>query len=208
MIHGAKKQTAIFVAPLAVWTDFAPVCRWAHTYTMVWVTGFYTLAETEKTIESRLSGLEIDFTSQAAIANLYRAANSVRKYFSNTVLRSNDLSWTGFVVLWVVWIWPGIEVRHAAEEAGISKSTLSGVVRTMEGRSLMRREIDPTDRRLVHLELTDQGDRMMLDLFPRFNGEESFAVSPLSSKGVQELTKSLKAIVTHLEANMPETMGE
>ena len=175
---------------------------------MLCVTGFYTLAETEKTIESRLSGLEIDFTSQAAIANLYRAANSVRKYFSNTVLRSNGLSWTGFVVLWVVWIWPGIEVRHAAEEAGISKSTLSGVVRTMEGRSLMRRQVDPVDRRLVHLELTEAGGLMMVELFPKFNGEEAFAVSPLNAKKVQELTKSLKAIVSHLEANMPDSFED
>ncbi len=72
----------------------------------------------------------------------------------------------------------------------------------------MRRQVDPVDRRLVHLELTEAGGLMMVELFPKFNGEEAFAVSPLNAKKVQELTKSLKAIVAHLEANMPDSFDD
>lgn len=62
----------------------------------------------------------------AAVANIYRAASAVRQHLENSVLRGSDLTWTAFVVLWVVWVWGESETRHVAEEAGISKGTLTG----------------------------------------------------------------------------------
>ncbi len=164
------------------------------------MTGFYTLNETEKTITEKLSGLPIDFQAQATVANLYRAANATRKYFTNTVLKEYDLSWTGFVVLWVVWIFDGIETRHAADEAGISKSTLSGIIKTMESRGLIERQFDSADKRLVHLHLTKEGDETMVELFPKFNLKEVETVSPLERREVEDLGQSLKRIITHLES--------
>ncbi|MDA8026060.1 MAG: MarR family winged helix-turn-helix transcriptional regulator [Actinomycetota bacterium] len=164
------------------------------------MTGFYTLNETEKTISEKLSGLPIDFQAQATVANLYRAANATRKYFTNTVLKDYDLSWTGFVVLWVVWIFDGIETRHAADEAGISKSTLSGIIKTMESRGLLERRFDASDKRLVHLHLTQNGGATMVELFPKFNLKEVETVSPLDKGGVDQLGHMLKSIITHLES--------
>ena len=37
--------------------------------------------------------------------DIYRAAGSVRNHFERTVLQPHDLTWTAWVVLWVVWIW-------------------------------------------------------------------------------------------------------
>ena len=64
------------------------------------------------------------------------------------MLRAYDITWTGFVVLWVVWIWDGMETRHAAEAAAISKATLTGVVKTLEARGWMRSAGRADDRRL------------------------------------------------------------
>jgi DNA-binding MarR family transcriptional regulator len=75
----------------------------------------------------------------AVVANIYRAAAAVRQHLENSVLRGCDLTWTSFVVLWVVWIWGESETRHVAEEAGISKGTLTGVARTLESRGLIKR---------------------------------------------------------------------
>ncbi|HEX6969175.1 MAG TPA: MarR family winged helix-turn-helix transcriptional regulator [Micromonosporaceae bacterium] len=163
------------------------------------MTGHHTLSETERAVATHLRGLGIDLTAQAAVSNLYRAANAIRSHVSKTVLREADLTWTSFVVLWVVWMWDGIETRHAAAEAAISKATLTGVVRTMERRGLLRRSGDPDDRRLVRLSLTDTGRQLMVELFPRFNAEESYIVSRLSRNRLAELTEGLRTIVEHLE---------
>lgn len=148
--------------------------------------GPHTLAETESTVTSRLSGLELDYQAMAVTSNLFRAANAVRNHLERTVLSSVDLTWTAFVVLWVAWIWESAETRMIAEEAGVSKATLSGVLSTLERRELVTRTRGEKDGRLVIVELTPAGKRLMKKLFPRFNAEER-NVTRLIPEGQREL---------------------
>jgi len=151
----------------------------------------HTLAETEKAMSTHVSELPLNFPAAAAVSSLYRAANAVRLHLTNSVLREHGLSWTGFVVLWVVWIWDGLETRRAADNAAISKATLTGVVKTLESRGLIARR--------VNLELTPSGVALMKELYPAFNAAEAEIVSGLSPRSVAELTDSLRSIVTELE---------
>jgi DNA-binding MarR family transcriptional regulator len=160
----------------------------------------HTLAETEKAMNAHVTGLAPNFPASAAVSSLYRAANAVRLHLTNTVLRDRGLSWTGFVVLWVVWIWDRVETRHAAESAAISKATLTGVVKTLEARGLIVREVSEVDRRMVNLALTPDGVKLMEELYPVFNAAEADVVSGLSERSIKELTRSLRRIVTDLEA--------
>jgi hypothetical protein len=57
------------------------------------------------------------------------AAAATRHHFENSVLREVELTWTGFVVLWVVWIFGETETRMVAKEAGISNGPLTGASR-------------------------------------------------------------------------------
>ena len=159
----------------------------------------HTLAETELAMSDHVGLLALDFPAANAVSSLYRAANAVRNHLTNTVLGKHDLTWTGFVVLWVVWIWDGMETRHVAESAGISKATLTGVVRTLESRGWIIREGDTRDRRLVHLRLTQAGATLMTELYPAFNSVESEVISVLSKREVRGMTRSLRTIVTSLE---------
>jgi MarR family transcriptional regulator, organic hydroperoxide resistance regulator len=160
----------------------------------------HTLAETEKAMSAHVSDLPINFPAAAAVSSLYRASNAVRLHLTNSVLREHGLTWTGFVVLWVVWIWDGLETRRAAANAAISKATLTGVVKTLEARGLITRRVSNTDRRLVNLELTPAGATLMKELYPAFNAAEAEVVSGLSPRKLTELTNSLRSIVTDLEA--------
>ena len=86
------------------------------------------------------------------------------------------------MVLWVVWIWDGLETRRAADSAAISKATLTGVVKTLESRGLIARRVSDTDRRLVNLELTPSGVALMKELYPAFNAAEAEVVSDCRQK--------------------------
>lgn len=157
------------------------------------------LAATERAVAERISGMPVDLAAMAAIQNLYRAANAVRNHLERTVLAPHQLTWTGWVVLWVVWIWGGIESRHAAVEAGISKGTLTGVVKTLQARGLLRRRTHPDDARRVLLNLTPEGEALMAEVFPRFNGQESALTSSLGDASRLELARLLRVIVADLE---------
>ncbi|MBU2667333.1 MarR family transcriptional regulator [Actinoplanes bogorensis] len=158
-----------------------------------------TLVETERAMREHVESLGLDFEAALAVSSVYRAANAVRSYAWNDVLRPYDLTWTGFVVMWVVWIFDGLETRRAAEAAAISKATLTGVVKTLEARGWMRKVGRADDRRLVEIHLTDQGRELMQELYPRFNAIEAKVVGRLSRGDIGAMTSSLREIVITIE---------
>jgi DNA-binding MarR family transcriptional regulator len=163
------------------------------------MSGQRTLTETERAINQRLSSIPIDTEAMAAVSNVYRAASALRGHFERTTLAAHHLTWTTWVVLWVVWIWDEIETRHVAEEAAISKGTLTGVAGTLENRGLLQRRTHPTDGRRVLLSLTPKGTRLMKSLFPKFNAQEVAVIAPLNREETQALTSALRKIVMTLE---------
>jgi MarR family transcriptional regulator, organic hydroperoxide resistance regulator len=161
---------------------------------------YRTLSATEAAVNERLAAMTLDMPAMAAVSNVYRAAGAIRNHFEHTVLAPYNLTWTGWVVLWVVWIWQEIETRHVAAEAGISKGTLTGVAGTLEKRSLLQRRAHPDDARRVLLRLTPPGRQLMTELFPLFNKQEALVVESLSADEIQVLAAALRKIVVDLES--------
>jgi len=168
------------------------------------VPGHRSITEAEKLAEAKLGGIPVRHDQMAVVANIYRAASAVRQHLENSVLRGVDLTWTAFVVLWVVWIWGESETRHVAEEAGISKGTLTGVARTLEGRGLIRRADHPSDGRLVLLSLTEEGQQLMQRVFPAFNDEEAFVTDRLSDEECRTVADGLRRVVLQVEGSGEE----
>jgi DNA-binding MarR family transcriptional regulator len=161
--------------------------------------GPHTLAETERNVAARLDELPLDYEAMAAISNLFRAANAARNHLERSVLADEDLTWTAFVVLWVVWIWEPIETRDIAAEAGVSKATLSGVLTTLESRGLVRRKRSTTDGRLVVVNLTARGRKLMPRLFSAFNVEERHLVQSIPVRGRKAMTDGLRTLTMTAE---------
>jgi DNA-binding MarR family transcriptional regulator len=110
------------------------------------------------------------------------------------VLADAHLSWVAFTALWVLWIWDEQETRQLADEAGITKGTLTGVLNTLEGRRLVERRRHPTDGRRMLVRLSTEGTRVIEGLFPRFNREEVFAASALTASEQHELARLLRKV--------------
>jgi len=161
----------------------------------------HRITETEKAVQAKLGDVALQREAMAAVSNIYRAAAAVRQHVENSVLREAELTWTGFVVLWVLWIFGEMETRHVAEEAGISKGTLTGVARTLESRGLLLRTVHSLDRRLALLSLTEAGEELMTRLFPAFNAEEAFVTAQLSATECIRVANGLRRIVSQLEEN-------
>jgi DNA-binding MarR family transcriptional regulator len=156
--------------------------------------GQHTLDETESQVATRLAGMDLDFEAMAVTANLFRAANAARNHMERTVLAKSNLTWTAFVVLWVAWIWETAETREIAAEAGVSKATLSGVLTTLESRRLVERKRGERDGRLVTVELTPAGKKLMKGLFPEFNRAERQVTRGLDRSELPNVARSLRQI--------------
>lgn len=154
----------------------------------------HTLAETEEQVVNKIGTLPLDFEAMAVVSNLFRAANATRNYLERSVLAESGLSWTAFVVLWVTWIWEPIETRQIAEEGGISKATLTGVLGTLEAKGYLARERSAKDGRLVNVSMTPAGRKLMVTLFPTFNNHERTISSTIDPQRRLELAEMLRAV--------------
>lgn len=157
------------------------------------------LVDAERAVEARIGELGIDAGSMAAVSNIFRVATTIRNHMERTVLAGAELSFTAFTVLWVLWIWGEQEARHVAEESGISRGTLTGVVTTLERRGLVRRRPHPDDRRSVLVAATAAGEHLMAELFPTFNAEEAKVSADLAEPGKAQLAEALRTILRTVE---------
>ena len=145
------------------------------------------LTRTEIAARDRLGALDIDLPSTTAVSNIFRAANAARNY-----LRNYELSFSGFTMLWVLWIEGPQETRRLAQEAGITKGTLTGVLKTLEGLELVRRTTPDEDRRLTIVHLTTRGKRRMQQVFPKFNQAEAEITAGLNNREWAGLVTGLR----------------
>lgn len=155
--------------------------------------------------EKRVAGLRINLESMALVSNIHRASATIRDHFERTVLTEADLHWSAFVTLWCLWIYGELETRRLAHEAGVAKSTLSGILNTLEARKLVKRRTNEAERRLVIVNLTASGAALIGGLFPKFNAEETRVVSRLTPKQMKATTDAIRVILATInEIDPPE----
>ena len=157
------------------------------------------LVQAERDIRSRIGGQQLDFAAMAAVSNIYRAANVIRNHMERKVLADEDLSWAAFTVLFVLWIWGEQQTRDLAAEAGVTKGTLTGVLKTLEKRGLARRRAHESDGRLVLVSLEPKGLGVIERLFPAFNQGEAFVSASLSEREKNQLASLLRTIIRSVE---------
>jgi DNA-binding MarR family transcriptional regulator len=162
--------------------------------------GEFSLEATERAVGRRLQGLDVDLPALAVVSNIHRAAVAMRKHLERSVLAYEGLTWTGWVVLWVIWVWEEIEASQAAVEAGLSRATLTGVQKTLVSKGLVERHEHPRDGRRVILSLSPAGHHLMRDLFPVFNRVEEAVTDDFDETEKLQLARSLRVLIRRADS--------
>ena len=102
-------------------------------------------------------------------------------------------------MLFVLRIWGPQESRRLAGEAGISGGTLTGVLDTLERKGLAERRAVPEDRRRVEVILTDAGNKVVEEVMPAFNREESLVTGGLTDDEMAVLARLLRKVLQTTE---------
>ena len=158
-----------------------------------------SVTHAEREARKRVEALGIDVEAYAAVSNIFRVANAVRNYTERNLLSEFNLTFSGFTVLWVLWVWGPKESYALAEESGISKSTLTGVVKTLERQDLVARTPHVSDGRRVLVRATRKGMATMRRIFPRFNEVEALVTRNLSPEEKEGLARSLRVMLHTVE---------
>lgn len=151
----------------------------------------------ERDVQARLGDRPLDFDANRAISNIYRAAAAVRRQAEQGLLKEYGLSWGGFTILWVLWVWGEMETATLATECDLAKGTLTGMLTTLEKGDLVERSRSKADRRRVIVSATGAGIAMIDELFPRFNALEIELVDGLAEDEQKELSRLLRKVITN-----------
>jgi DNA-binding MarR family transcriptional regulator len=152
----------------------------------------------EVDVLARTAGRELDTSAMFVVQDVFRAAAALRSRLEVAALQDESLSWSGFTMLFCLWIWGPQETRDLALRMGVSRPTVSGVTDTLERRGLVERRTHPEDGRLRTVALTAAGESTFEELFPRFNAEESLACAGLGTEQRAQLAGLLRTLVTTL----------
>ena len=150
----------------------------------------HTQAETK-----RRNPKAVDQFAVASVANLQIAALNVRNQIERNVLDKHKLTWSGFVTLWVIWIWETPDAGQVSAETGLAKATLSGVLKTLETNKLITRKANKEDARSTLLALTAKGRKLIETVFPEFNAEATKITAHVGKENQRDLVNLLSSLV-------------
>lgn len=158
------------------------------------------LRQAERDVTAAFGEQPFDFGALLAVSNVFRAATAVRNHMEREVLAGHQLSWSAFVVLFVLRVWGAKESHELAREAGITGGTLTGVLTTLERRGLVKRKIHPSDGRRVVVSPTAKGRRTVDSIMPLFNHHEAIVTADLGDGDRRDLSRLLRTVLRTLDS--------
>lgn len=143
---------------------------------------------------ARLDGLN-ESAARIGVA-LTRTALAHVQASETTVHRPRDWSWSGFRIMWMIWLFGEVEARDLARLAGASRQTTSSVLSTLETKGLVHRERTSTqDKRLVAVRLTPAGQAAFETAFVTQNQLDADAFGCLNETEQQQFVGYLERIL-------------
>lgn len=96
---------------------------------------------------------------------LTRALDAVKKSIEKDI-RSYGLNPTEFAVLELIYNKGEQPIQRIGEKVLIASSSITYVVDKLEKKNLLLRTPSPEDRRIIYASITDEGRKMMDEIFP------------------------------------------
>ena len=78
-----------------------------------------------------------------------------------------------------IWVWGDLEAAILAKNAGIAKSTLTGILKTLEKYGYCQRSPCLDDAKKVVVHITPAGEALMEKLFPKFHKPKFYEIEDL-----------------------------
>ena len=97
-------------------------------------------------------------------------------------------------VLGCIWEFDMHNPKEIAEHMGIENSTISGILERMENKGLIKRTIDSSDRRYIHIELTEQSKELEVPVRTVVEKVDKRVMSQFTKEEVIKIKEILRRI--------------
>lgn len=138
--------------------------------------------------------LGADLDAMSVMYLLFRTDSITLSVMESAALRPFGLTHAGFVLLMTLWMMGPQETRALAWMQRVSRPSIVSAVDTLERSGLVRRVRSETDRRLVTVELTDEGKETIAKAREAFHACERRIAGVLSTREQRSLARMLRKI--------------
>jgi len=104
-----------------------------------------------------------------------------------------------FPVLLTLWEGDGVTQAALVEQLAVEQPTMAGTLKRMERDGLIKRVVDPNDRRQSHIHLTRRGKALEDALVASARETNAVALAGLSATESAQLIKLVKRMIENLE---------
>ncbi|MGH1438886.1 MAG: MarR family winged helix-turn-helix transcriptional regulator [Cellvibrionaceae bacterium] len=122
---------------------------------------------------------------------LYSASSRLTSIY-RLLLEPLDLTYTQFVVLMALWEEDGISISQLATKTGLSKATMTPLLKRLEKKQLIERQMLEGNERQKHIVLTEIGRELSYQSGDI--AQNAFCTTGLSSEEASELMLLCKKI--------------
>jgi DNA-binding MarR family transcriptional regulator len=126
--------------------------------------------------------------------NVLRTATDVLSTMEVNALRPLGLTHAGFLILMALWITGPRETRELARVQRVSRPAIVSAVDTLARAGLVRRKRSQADRRLVSVELTRSGTRLVIRAHDHWHREERRTAAALTRAEQATLARLLRKL--------------
>ena len=134
------------------------------------------------------------------VQTLRRLFRAIHEY-SKAIHRRSGLSGPQLWALTLLEAQPGLSARELAAGMFVHPSTVTGIIKRLEGKGAIARSVNSADRRGVRLQVTPQGRRILSRTPPPVQVGLTRALAALPQRRLRELRSSLGRIAEETEAN-------
>lgn len=128
-----------------------------------------------------------------ALTILLKASSSVEKVVKKD-MSSYGLNATEFTVLELLYSKGRQPIQRIGQQVLLASSSITYVVDRLEEKKFVNRVADESDRRVTFCELSDEGEKLMKEIFPRHADKIAEIFESCSKEEVLALQTTLKKI--------------
>jgi DNA-binding MarR family transcriptional regulator len=122
----------------------------------------------------------VDPVAMRLVLELHRVTSALVYDLESTVHRPSGWTWSGFRVLFVLWLAGPSEAKRIAELSGNSRSATSALIKTLARDGYITTEKSRADGRAINVALTDRGHAAIADTFALHNKREQMWADALT----------------------------
>jgi DNA-binding MarR family transcriptional regulator len=156
---------------------------------------------------SRSRAAERNAVSLRALQHFRTIFGSARR-FDAEVRRAAGISGSLLWALSEISALAGMSVNTLAKRMALHQTTASNIVNTLVGRKLVRRSRDAADHRVVHLELSAEGARLLGQVQGPHAGLLVDALARLEGAEIEHLTECLARVIAEMRGAARTAAGE